>query len=349
MFEYIKLQNFRNYISEIFEFKKGINLIIGPNGSGKTNLLESIYTIANLKSFRTKLQNLINYESDKFIISTEHNNQQRTFIFNKELKQKQYYINQHKVSLNKQNLIPIVLFEPNFFNLNLISNEQKRNFIDNLITQINPSYTKTLNQYKKTLVQRNKLLKTPVKNTELFPWNIKISQLAQEIINNRTNTIKDINKLLSKKYTIFSKNLDKITLRYNSPIDLNNYSLNLLEKFEINIHKEKTIGYTLFGPHKDDIDFLFNNQITKNFLSQGENRSIVLSLKLVEKDIIEDKTNKLPIFLFDDVFSELDGNRRSTILKQINSNQTFITTTEVDLVVNNLNNEFNIIPLNKNL
>jgi Recombinational DNA repair ATPase (RecF pathway) len=92
---------------------------------------------------------------------------------------------------------------------------------------------------------------------------------------------------------------------------------------------------------------LFNNNNVKSFLSQGENRSIVLSLKLTEKEILEDKTNKLAIFLFDDLFSELDGNRRTTILKQIDINQTFITTTDVDLVINNLQSKFNILPINK--
>ena len=156
MFEYIKLNNFRNYQEDVFVFKKGINIIIGPNGSGKTNLLEAIYCISRFSSFRTKLDNLIRNKTNKFILSAEYNNQQKTLIYNKESKTKQYYRNQKKVSISKQDQIPIVLFEPNFFNLNLVSNEQKRSFIDDLILQIKPSYSKTISQYKKTLLQRNR-------------------------------------------------------------------------------------------------------------------------------------------------------------------------------------------------
>ena len=346
MFEYIKLNNFRNYQEDVFVFKKGINIIIGPNGSGKTNLLEAIYCISRFSSFRTKLDNLIRNKTNKFILSAEYNNQQKTLIYNKESKTKQYYRNQKKVSISKQDQIPIVLFEPNFFNLNLVSNEQKRSFIDDLILQIKPSYSKTISQYKKTLLQRNKLLKKG-QTKDLFPWNIKICQLSQEIINNRLDIITEINQKISKRYNKFSNNFDKINLKYKSLINLENYSSNLLKQLEDNFLQEKIIGHTLFGPHKDEIVFLFNNNNVKSFLSQGENRSIVLSLKLTEKEILEDKTNKLAIFLFDDLFSELDGNRRTTILKQIDINQTFITTTDIDLVINNLQSKFNILPINK--
>ena len=350
MINSLKLQNFRNYRLEIFEFDPSINIIVGPNGVGKTNLLEAILFLCQGTSYRAKDIDLINYNNETFQIEIEIGNQSRSARLSRNnLNSKQFIINTKNLKLlTKNNRLPVILFEPNDLVLLNESKENRRKFLDTTIAQTTTGYSKILNQYQRTLTQRNKLLKMNAVAEQLFPWNIKLSQLAGQIIKFRLQLIDDINKNIEQIYTTISGKKTTLKLNYLSLIPTNNYETNLLQELENNFHLDKLKGHTSLGTHRDDFELILNNHQANKTASRGETRSLVLALKISQKYIIESTLLKKAIFLLDDVFSELDGQRRKFLLKELKNNQTFITTTDADMIINHLDGKYKIIPISRN-
>ncbi len=350
MINSLKLQNFRNYSLEIFEFDPLINIIVGPNGVGKTNLLEAILFLCQGTSYRAKDIDLINYNNETSQIEIEIGNQSRSVRLSRNnLKTKQFTINTKNLKLlSKNNRLPVILFEPNDLTLLSESKENRRKFLDSTITQTTTGYSKILNQYQRTLIQRNKLLKMNSTAEQLFPWNIKLSQLAGQIIKFRLHLVNDINQNIEQIYATISGKKTTLQVNYLSSIPTNNYETNLLKELETNLQIDKLKGHTSFGAHRDDFELILNNHQANKTASRGETRSLVLALKISQKYIIESALQKKAIFLLDDVFSELDGQRRKFLLKELKGNQTFITTTDADMIINHLDGKHRIIPISKN-
>jgi len=344
----IRLQNFRSYKDASFEFEDGVNVIVGPNASGKTNLLEAILVVAQGKSYRAKDSELIKDKKpwariDADIVASHRvvkierttGTPKKTF----ELDDQAY----SRLGTTKQ--MPVVLFEPNQLQLITTSPEQRRTFADNLLEQINPEFARAKRQYLRTLAQRNSLLKNDNKTAQnqMFVWNIRLSELGGEIVKHRQDLIDIFNKDISKTYSTIADQNHRLALVYSSKINTTNYASSLLKKLEQDEQLDRLRGFTGAGPHRDDIQIIIDKQPLQNKASRGETRTLLLALKIKESHILEERRGTKPVLLLDDVFGELDGRRRHMLTDFLRSYQVFITTTDADLIVKNFTKTAKII------
>lgn len=349
----LHLQNFRSYSDESFEFSDGVNIIVGPNTSGKTNLIESILVLAKGNSYRAKDGELIKFNKPwARIDAILRSGSLRTVKLQLDsIPNKAYDIDGKTYRrLTTNHKLPLVLFEPNHLQLLNGGPDKRRDYLDDIIEQISPDYSRTRKAYKRALAQRNSLLKHPsqVKHTQIFPWNVRLSQLAGTIIRERVKLVNRINDSLPEIYKKLSKSKTEIRLVYESKWNLEVYETKLLKELETNTENDKLRGFTSVGPHREDVQITFNGVKAQDCASRGEIRTAILALKIIELKIIEDITNIKPLLLLDDVFSELDGKRRQALTKYISNYQTFITTTDADSVIDHFVEVGHIIPLSTN-
>ena len=326
----LRVQNFRTHSDFILEIGEKSTLISGANGSGKTSLLEAIYFSLQGTSFRSIDREILkNDGSNWFRIDLKDSEDNcRTITFNDAVQKskKQFIINGDKKARLSANLrVPVVLFEPDDLQLLSGSPTRRRNFLDRFLSQIFPSFQLAVLRYNKALKQRNNLLKRDnFSQDEIFPWNLMLAEYGAEIISRRCDFLELLNSKIEETYAEISGVQDKIKIEYLGEKVSKTEILAILSK---NIERDKILGYTSFGPHKHDVQFIFNGKLAQNTASRGENRSLVLALKFIETDILADLTAKRPIILLDDVFSELDGERQKLLTKHFSKYQTIITST----------------------
>ncbi len=349
----IHLQNFRSYIDESFELSPNVNIIVGPNASGKTNLLEALLVSARGSSFRAKDNELINNTKDWARVETNTENTNRVIKIEKiedEKTSKTFVINtKNSKRLNLSQTIPVVLFEPDHLRLLTGSPEFRRSYLDDILDQTVAGYKTLKAQYRRALAQRNYLLKrSELKNPELFVWNIRLSELGGKMFKERNSLIEILNTDISKLYDSLSGGKETLTLLYKTKVNIKNYETDLLRKLEDVIESDRQRGFTSHGPHRDDLQILINEKLAGDIASRGETRTILLALKMIETQVIERARQQKPLLLFDDVFSELDGARRLALTNILNSYQTIITTTDADIVMHHFMETANIIPTQRN-
>ena len=326
----LRVQNFRTHSDFILEIGEKSTLISGANGSGKTSLLEAIYFALQGTSFRSSDKEILRNDGSSWfrIDLKDSKDSLRTIIFNDAVQKskKQFLVDGNKKARLSANLrIPVVLFEPDDLQLLSGSPTRRRNFLDYFLSQIFPSFQLALARYNKALKQRNNLLKRDnVSKDELFPWNLMLAEYGAEIISKRQDFLELLNSKIEEVYFEISGVKDEIEIDYLGEKVSKNEILAILSE---NIERDKILGYTNFGPHKHDIQFIFNKKPAQNVASRGENRSLVLALKFIETDILSDLTSKRPIVLLDDVFSELDDDRQKLLTKYFSKYQTIITST----------------------
>ncbi len=326
----LRVQNFRTHSDFILEIGEKSTLISGANGSGKTSLLEAIYFALQGTSFRSSDKEILRNDGSSWfrIDLKDSKDSLRTIIFNDAVQKskKQFLVDGNKKARLSSNLrIPVVLFEPDDLQLLSGSPTRRRNFLDYFLSQIFPSFQLALARYNKALKQRNNLLKRDnVSKDELFPWNLMLAEYGAEIISKRQDFLELLNSKIEEVYFEISGVKDEIKIDYLGEKVSKNEILSILSE---NIERDKILGYTNFGPHKHDIQFIFNKKPAQNVASRGENRSLVLALKFIETDILADLTSKRPIVLLDDVFSELDDDRQKLLTKHFSKYQTIITST----------------------
>jgi len=343
----IHLQNFRSYKDSSFDIGDTVNIIIGQNGSGKTNLLESIMMITRGSSYRVKDQHLVLIGSKWSKIEVHTPDQTRVLKITENLDGKtvkNFIINSQSISrLKLDQTIPIVLFEPNHLQLLAGSPEARRDYLDEILGQTKLGYKQLIVKYKRLVAQRNNLLKNPpINKHSIFAWNVQLSEMGGKIYRFRQDLITNINKDITDIYRSISNNKENIELKYISEFEPSNYETKLLKSLE-DFNQDQMRGYTLHGPHRDDFKIYINNHEFSLVASRGETRTTLLSLKLIEAKIIEDQTNKRPILLLDDVFGELDQQRRKLLTNKIKNYQSFITTTDADVVIKHFDKSANII------
>lgn len=351
IFTDLRLQNYRSYTDASFELGTGVNIVVGPNAAGKTNLLEALMVNAIGKSYRTKDSNLINRESDWARIDAHtSDNIIRTTklqidplgktVKTFEIDEKIY---KRFPPTQKQ---PIVLFEPN--DLQLIENEPslRRNYFDDLLEQYTAGYEQHRAHYKRALAQRNALLKQGTRgSSQLFAWNLRLVDLGEQLVKQRLRLLEAVNQSISTTYSLIAGHDKNIKLRYESSINTDNYSTNLLNKLESSVELDMIRGFTGSGPHRDDLVFYFNDQPALLSASRGEIRTLLLSLKIIELQILEEERGVRPTLLLDDVFSELDKARRKSLTRFLKTYQTIITTTDADIVVDAFGKDCNVIAI----
>ncbi|MEK9196527.1 MAG: DNA replication and repair protein RecF, partial [Patescibacteria group bacterium] len=255
----LRLVNFRSFDDQSFDFTEGTNIIIGPNAVGKTSILEAIHIMNTGKSFRQE-QNLIKENKDwaRIDMNTSDNN---TKTIKLTPATKTFEIDKEQASQQKA---PTILFEPNELFLFYQNPGERRTYIDNRIAETTRGFRQTLNEYKKTLSQRNNLLKAHrgVSDT-MFVWNLKLAQLGQQIATQRQEYIDTLNRRISPVYQQISGSKETVAVEYSSIIPINDsYVSSLLKKLEQNQERDLLTGFTNFGPHRDDIVFkIFGNGV----------------------------------------------------------------------------------------
>lgn len=345
--KYLRLFNFRNYKSLDFIPGENINVLYGLNASGKTNLLESIYMSIRANSFRNqKDRDLINIGDNSSSIITRYNienfkDDYRVEISNFE--NKKLFINDEKVNTKEYRKSRfVVLFSPEDLNMIKYSPKDRRKFLDDLLSNIDLNYDFYMYRYRKLLFERNKLLKSCTDKNLLDVYDREIVKNGTKIIIMRLKTIKKLNEIAKKHYKNISGDDLNITYLSTVPILTEERELteNYLKLLKSSLSKDIEKKYTTIGPHRDDLDFKINKYSSKSYGSQGEQRSIVLSLKLSEADLIKELYKTNPILLLDDVFSEIDSNRSRYLLYSLKNLQTFITTTETSNFLKSIDANF---------
>lgn len=344
----IRLQQFRSYIDSSFEFDEKTNIIVGPNASGKTNLLEAISVVTRGKSFRAKDTDLIAHDYTWARLDAFVNNKPKTVkLYSDRVANKEFVVNNKTYKrLTKDFVYPVVLFEPNDLTMLYGSPDSRRAYLDNIIDYRHLSHLNTLKLYARSIAQRNRLLKqhrTP--DESLFVWDLRLSQLAEKITNARLSMLDTINQSIPEVYSKIAGKEQILELRLKSNCDIKQYGTSMLHKLESNKQLDIDRGFTSVGPHRDDIDIMLNDIIANQTASRGEFRTILLALKVIELQTLESITKEPPILLLDDVFSELDGKRRHHLTEFIKNYQSFITTTDADIVAKNFTKKTNLIAL----
>lgn len=353
----INIKNFRNYDNLSLKFDKGINIIYGNNGQGKTNLLESLYFLALTKSHRSYIDNnLIKNNKDSFkLVGNIYFNKIKTKLEinysdkNKILKIDNNEIKKINEYISKMN---IIIFYPD--DLELIKNSPniRRRFLNLELSQLQSDYYVLINDYNKILKMRNDYLKKNnnfdknyfnIITNYLIDKSIQIYRIRNKFINKLNDNIGDIYYNLT--------NIKNFNIIYKTSINFDNYNKDYLkEKLEKEFNKlyEKELKYkvTLIGPHRDDIEFYIENNNIKQFASQGQQRMAVLALKLAEINIFKQYKDDYPIILLDDVFSELDKKKKNNLLKYIDNDiQVLITTTDLSNINKKLLNRSKLIQI----
>ena len=354
MIQSIRLQNFRSYADDSFEFEPGVNVVVGPNGSGKTNLLEALLVVATGSSYRVTDEDMIQFDKSWARVDVFHNNLNRTLKIEQDgVRVTKSYVFDDKPSkiLSFQNTLPVVLFEPNHLQLLHGQPDLRRKYLDDLLEKTTPNYKVLLKHYKRALSQRNALLKAYKKPTQdqLFIWNIRLSELGGAVVKERVQLIEKIQEKLPQLYNdIAGSNGKVIHISYATKLRLDNYETALLQALEGAYEKDIIRGFTTYGPHRDDFVVSFNNHVAAEVASRGETRTALLALKIFELQQLEERSGQKPLLLLDDVFSELDGKRRHSLASFIQTHQTFITTTDADFVLDSQMKSYNLIPISIN-
>ncbi len=334
----IRLKNFRNYKEALFKDFEKINVFIGKNAQGKTNFIEALFFLIRAKSFKNaKDTELISFNEDfcevEGIISLK--NVENSFkIQISRYDGKKYFLNDKEVILkNYKKAISPVVFKPDDLYIVKNSPQDRRKYIDDILISIDSIYAYNLSSYKKILFERNKILKDYNKNLKLLDiYDIQLAKYGSKILIDRLKFLKNLEEFSKKYYKDLSK--DDFKILYLSTIppkksleDTVDMYIKILKTVR---NRDLDLKITTIGPHRDDIDFKINDRSVKTYGSQGEIRSVVLSLKLGELKLLTLKNNINPILLLDDVFSELDSERRNYLFNSIRDIQTFITSTSAE-------------------
>ncbi|MEK7603446.1 MAG: DNA replication/repair protein RecF [Patescibacteria group bacterium] len=351
MIQSIRLQNFRSYEDMSFEFSDGVNIIVGPNTSGKTNLLEAILVISRGSSYRANDADLIKHKSKWARLDAwvpKHRMIKLQTNLNKQVEKLYEFEGKKSKKINTENSIPYVLFEPN--NLLAISTtpSERREFIDNMLIQTDNNFADVKKRYTRVLLQRNALLKKPkILEDEMFVWNIRLAEFGGIIAEARHQLIEKLHQDISYLYSEFAGNKNKVHLDYLVPIGRQAYAGAFLKALENRLKTDQQRGFTSVGPHREDIIIKLNNNDVQLSASRGETRTLLLALKVAEAKLVFQLNGQKPLLLLDDVFSELDGARRQALTHALKDHQVFITTTDADVVVQHFTNDCTIIPLTK--
>ncbi|AHA04279.1 DNA replication/repair protein RecF [Pediococcus pentosaceus] len=358
----LELHNFRNYADLVVEFGSGINVLLGENAQGKTNLLESIYFLALTRSHRTNSdRDLISWRTKAARVSgsVQKEHTVTPLEINLSSKGKNAKVNHLEQSRLSQYVgqLNVILFAPEDLSIVKGSPAVRRKFIDMEFGQMSSKYLYNSAQYRSVLKQRNQYIKQlqfNPKGDQVY-LDVLSDQLAAhgaEIIFQRIQFLKKLEKWSQEVHKEISQGKEKLSFQYVSPISSDQADTTekiyaaLQALFQKQREKELQQGKTLVGPHLDDVRFMVNDKNVSTFGSQGQQRTTALSVKLAEIDLMKEETGEYPVLLLDDVLSELDDSRQTHLLTAIqNKVQTFITTTSLSGVAQQLINEphvFNI-------
>ncbi len=347
----ISVEGFRNIESARVEFCDGVNILVGNNAQGKTNLLEAIYFITLGKSFRSATESeMINFSSDHAAISLDFCDSIReqnisVRIFRDHRKR----FEQNGVKIFKMSDVVgelrAVLFCPEHLSIIKDGPSIRRGFLDVAISQIRPMYLKSLQKYNKFLKQRNKLLKDALDDRKTFDdtiefWSAGLAAEGAKLAKMRKWYVGLCDGYVKKYFSEMTGGGELPLMKYagSAKQDIEDYDdekkteERFFELLTSNLEREIAVGSTLWGAHKDDIDISINGREARVYCSQGQQRSLALAMKLAEGEICKNESGEYPVFLFDDVFSELDSTRRAYLVNEIVGKQVIMTGCELSIL-----------------
>ena len=338
----IFLKNFRNYPELKLEFNPNLNIFIGENAQGKTNLLESIYFLALTRSPRTASEKeLIRWQQSNTLVSGVLSRDIGKMdleiqLSSKGRKTKINRLEQKKLSdyIGKMN---VVLFSPEDLELVKGSPAKRRRFIDIELGQINPIYLYDLSQYHRILKQRNSYLKNDkIDEIYLSVLDEQLVEFGSKVIEARSLFIKQLEKNAQALHQKISHGKEELSLEYQTQLPISDDLQKVyLEKLKHDRQRESFQKTTLTGPHRDELIFIVNDNPVAVYGSQGQQRTTALSIKLAEIELMKQEVGEYPILLLDDVMSELDNQRQIDLLESVlGKTQTFVTTTTLDHLQN---------------
>ena len=330
----LTLTNFRSYTDQAIPLDPVVTLLVGPNATGKTNLLEALFVLATTKSFRAKDPELVHHGAEFYRLGATINGTEVTLGYQtteRGIQKRVRHDDTPRSLVDHLGTLRVVLFEPNDLMIIHGTPDRRRRYLDFILTQTDKRYVKTLNQYRRVLYQRNRLLADWRGTTdELFAWDVSLADLASQIDAHRRGVIKHINKLATARYADIAGATESLQLTYRGVCD-QDYPTEFLKLLEANRARDIAAGFTTIGPHRDDFVIEFKGAPITTVASRGEMRTVILALKTAELAYIEQHTHTKPMLLLDDVFSELDDARRRYLLDSLGGYQAVITTTNADV------------------
>lgn len=329
----LHLSHFRSYESLELSLDEPVFLILGPNATGKTNILEAMYVAATGRSFRGDEEELVSHDQDGYIIEAIYDDESIRIV-SRLVPRKTKQFERNAVKISRSTLLgrhPVVLFEPNDLNLLAGSPERRRRYLDVVLTQTDEHYRSNFLAFRRILRQRNSLLwrnkRSPIPelDDQLFILETQLAPVAEEISRQRKVLIDSLAVILTEVVPRIAKR--DHTLRMDFIEKSSNFMYRIAELRERDI----AIGTTTAGPHREDWSLWFDGYPIQSMASRGETRTALLALKLAELAYIKNKSEAHPpLLLLDDVFSELDESRRRQLISELSEIQTIITSTDID-------------------
>lgn len=337
MYKSLLLRQFRSYQEYSLNLGHGVTIVVGPNGSGKTNLLEALYVLSTGSSFRAADRELLRRGSDWFRLEGIWGEQKRilTLKVNGEKLEKQFNLDGVKrVRLSTEMRVPVVLFEPDHLRLLKASPSGRRDYLDLVLAKLQPDFMWLKHQFERVLQQRNAVLKRRLPpgqlEDQLFAWDVRFAALSAQLVERRCELINLFDTHLGEIYSNIARGAHKLAVRYKNSVPAADYKAALMQQLAANTRRDSERGFTTVGPQRDDFEVLLNDAPSPAVASRGETRSIFLALKIYELQMLHKSLGVRPLLLLDDVFSELDSSRCQALAQVARDYQTVITTTDRD-------------------
>lgn len=328
MIQSLAVEHLRSHRKFSRQLSRTVTIITGRNGSGKTSLIEAITVALRGKSFKGGDDDLLRHNSDWWRIDLQLGDEVRVVKYQPDQPKKKTFVIDDKTyqRLPLTARYPVVLFEPDDLRLLGGSPTRRRQFVDRLASQLIPDYTKVIHRYERALLQRNRLLKNGTSSDALFAWNVSLAKYGAQIIDIRIRLIERLNEKLNKTYKTIAQKNDSVSIHYSHTV-IDHTEQKILNELEAKTERDKILGYTSVGPHRHDVVFRFNDMSASDAASRGETRTIILALKFLEVELIEDVVEKQPVILLDDVLSELDDKRQLHLATKFQNHQIIMTST----------------------
>jgi len=333
--KYLFLRNFRNFQEFETKFAPEGAIISGKNGLGKTNLLEALSYFAFGKSFRTNYDlDLIDFSKAFFRILGNFELSDKEIIIEAAFEKQKKIVKIDKINISRiselYRYLKIVYFSPEDINIIGGAPSYRRYFFDQAISQYNFQYLAVLRKYFQVLKQRNALLKNDFKEKEKYSWDLQFIEIGSKVIEFRNLYLEKFGSLINKKYAAVTNDNEQVEIKYRFSFP-NPATESVLDNMREHVddveEQEKNAQRSLFGPHLDDYEFSINGNSARRFASQGQKKSLAITSRLVQANLITEKPSEFPILIFDDVFAELDKKRIKNIMKVLeDKHQIFIAT-----------------------
>ena len=351
----LSLLNYKNFEEAELSFSSNLNCFIGNNGAGKTNLMDAIHYLSFCKSFSNAIDGLnIRHDQDFFVIQGKYHrleNEENIYCGLKRGQKKHFKRNkkEYKKLSEHIGLLPLIIITPTDISLIMGGSDERRRFLDSLISQYDQIYLDNLIRYNRALLQRNKLLKQFASERffseeSLEVWSDQLVHYGHLIYEKRVEYLKKLQPIFQQYYELISSGKEKIEMVYESQLADAEFSALLHES----IQKDRILQYTSCGIHKDDILFNLGDYPIRKIGSQGQKKTYLVALKLAQFDFIKDLASMTPILLLDDIFDKLDKNRVEQIVKLVANDhfgQIFITDTNrehLDRMIHGIDAEYKI-------